>query len=171
MLNRQCQICRKTNDGEAFKTDGSVSSDGVFQPFSINLTTCDYCGNAYIIQDATRRENLRKFYQQEYAFLLGSEEEEPCEITEQAAIPYSDSLVSFLLPHIDNVIHKRILDVGAGKGNFLTALHRKFPKIEKHAIEPSSAFKRLSKISFLKSCQNVFLIHPGMKNALICYRL
>lgn len=157
MHNRKCHICGKINDGEAFKTEGSVSSDSIYQPFSIHLTTCDHCGNTYIIQDAIMRENLRMFYQQEYVFLLGTEAEEPCEITEQAALPYSESLVTFLLPHIDDIIHKRILDVGAGKGNFLNALHNKFPQIEKHAIEPSSAaFNRLSKLSFLKSCQNAF---------------
>lgn len=156
MFDKQCQICGKANDGAIFKTDSSVSSDGVFQPYSINLATCDLCGNTYIIQDVTMHENLRKFYQQEYAFLLGSEEEEPCEITDQAALPYSDSIVSFFAPFIDQKIHKNILDIGAGKGNFLTALHRNFPKIEKHAIEPSSSFERLSKASFLKSCQNAF---------------
>ncbi|GAK60663.1 methyltransferase type 12 [Candidatus Vecturithrix granuli] len=156
MNNTQCPICKKYTLAEILKTDGSVSSDGVFQPFSISLTTCEFCGNAHILQDAGMLQHIQKFYQQEYAFLLSSEEEEPCEITEHTARKYSESLVSFFSAYIDCAVHHRILDVGAGKGNFLTALHKKYPSIEKHAIEPGPAYKHLVKHPFLKSAQKNF---------------
>ena len=93
------------------------------------------------------------FYRDDYAFLLESSDIEPTVAENQKK--YSEVLVDFLLPHIGKR-QGNFLDIGAGKGNFLAAVHQLLPELELHAVEPSQAFAKLRALPFLKSARQAF---------------
>lgn len=141
---KSCLVC----GGQASKIDsffhGSVTSDNRFVESDISYSICPECGYLYLDHD--KRVDYGKFYKYDYDFLLDSEDVEPAIDGHK----YSEYIVDIFSDFIIDSDNKKMLDIGAGKGNIIHAFYNKFPEIQYFAVEPSSAFEKLKEKNFLK---------------------
>lgn len=147
-----CCICNnKKFKSISLELGGSISSDERYIQKSVAYFYCEKCG--YIFSTPESRVNIDDFYQKDYQFLLESEEQEPLFIDN--GLKYSEILFNIISPYITN-IYGTFIDIGAGKGNFVEAVHRNIKTLEISAVEPSSAFSHLNRKTFLHGCLNSF---------------
>ena len=62
----------------------------------------------------------------------------------------SSASVKFCKDLIPDNEAKKLIDVGAGKGNILDAINHEFPKIQKYGLEPSRSYLNLKEKKYLK---------------------
>ncbi len=150
--DKACVICGY----EQLATDvlllhGAVTSDERYASgISPIWKRCPRCG---CLMSNSEKFDAEAFYQNEYTLRLDCVDSEPIIVSGQKK--YSEVLADFLFTHIRNQ-HGKFLDIGAGKGNFLTALHQVLPELELHAVEPSQAFGQLRTLTFLKTFRQAF---------------
>ncbi|MFZ8805650.1 MAG: class I SAM-dependent methyltransferase [Candidatus Calescibacterium sp.] len=148
--NDKCLICNAKCHKTDFQTPGCVTSDGKFINSPLSHSYCSNCG--YVFVDFDKRiDNYEKFYKTEYEFLLEGEVEPVLDDKK-----YSDILLEFFQDFLENSPRKTFFDIGAGKGNFIQAVHDKFEKLQKYAIEPGKSFEILKTKTFLKKVYNDF---------------
>lgn len=133
---------------------GSASSDNRYINHPIVHHYCMECG--YIFIDAEVRLNLTSFYRDAYRFLTDSEEIEPVSSQDDNDMKYSNHLVSLFSDYLNNENNKTFFDIGAGKGNFIDAIHNRFPDIKIYALEPSKAYNMLRNKTFVVKHYNTF---------------
>ena len=149
---QSCRICGNSSPTVIpMRLKGGITSDERYIPGASPVwLLCPQCGGLTACDGIL---DLEKFYRDDYAFLLESTEIEPAIAESQKK--YSEVLADFFSPHIG----KRpgtFLDIGAGKGNFLIAMHQAKPELELHAVEPSQSFAKLRQLPFLKTCRQAF---------------
>lgn len=145
-----CPVCGNSplHDVENRLT-GSVTSDHRYLPLVLPYRSCRSCG--YLFRDPDDRIDRQDYYSSEYALMLGSDDAERM-IFDDADVPYSEYLVSFLSGFLTDKPGASCLDIGAGKGGFAAALHREFPQMVISAVEPSRSCEILRKRGFLHRC-------------------
>ncbi len=144
-----CCICGNKTKDVGFNLNSSVSSDARLVNHDISHSYCLQCG--YIFIDNKNRIDYRKFYTNEYDFLLDGDVEPTIGETK-----YSDYLVNFYSEYIQDNHEKTFFDIGSGKGNFINAIYKKFPELQFTALEPSKSFEVLKKKSFIQEMYNEF---------------
>tara|TARA_B100000212_G_scaffold45845_1_gene29609 strand:+ start:26684 stop:27754 length:1071 start_codon:yes stop_codon:yes gene_type:complete len=135
----------------------SVTSDNKFIDKDTRIIFCENCG--YISIDPDYRLDFSKFYQEDYDFLLDQKDLEP----EFLGQSISSASVKFCKDLILDNEDKKLIDVGAGKGNILDAIHQECPKIQKYGLEPSRSYLNLKEKKYLKKTYNEFL-DPSLFN-------
>ena len=152
-MNSKCPICKNEQlEKVSLSTDFSITSDGIFLKEGLQHLLCLKC--AYIFIPLETRLDSVFFYSQKYEYLLGSENEEHIAFNSNST--YSEHLINFIKEELEQKPTGRLIDVGAGKGNLLQALYKKFPKMHYEAIEPSKAFHELKNIEFIQESKNAF---------------
>ena len=149
-MKDKCLVC-KSSDLEVipFESNSSVTSDNRYIETDISHSFCNNCG--YIFVNFDKRVDYEKFYKDDYDFLLKEIDEEPS----LNDIKYSDILVGFYEEFITND-KTTFLDIGAGKGNFLNAIRKRFDNLVLTGLEPSRSFEQLNKLNFIKYKINDF---------------
>ena len=153
----KCLICSSKTFEFPFSFENSISSDTQFFSKQIIHHYCNYCG--YIFIDPEKRLDYDSFYKLDYDFLLEGEIEPVLESKK-----YSDYLVDFYEPFINDKPEKKFFDIGAGKGNLLEAFFAKFPKLHYTALEPSKAYNLLKKKKFISKTFNSFYNSNNFKD-------
>ncbi|MBO4646829.1 MAG: class I SAM-dependent methyltransferase [Lentisphaeria bacterium] len=150
--SQSCRICGGSRPiSIPMQLRGGITSDERYLPgISPAWLFCPRCG---ALTAAGGIPDIEAFYRDDYAFLLESTDIEPAVAESQKK--YSEVLADLFLPHIGKR-QGTLLDIGAGKGNFLIAMHQVLPDLELHAVEPSQAFAKLRAIPFLKSARQAF---------------
>ncbi|MCB0330566.1 MAG: class I SAM-dependent methyltransferase, partial [Bdellovibrionales bacterium] len=118
----------------------------------INHVLCENCG--YVFVPPPLRMKSDAFYRSSYNFLLDGRDDEPIDMSQ--GILYSQRLVQFFGAFLQKSPSGTLLDIGAGKGNFLENVHISFPNIDLYALEPSKSFSQLAEKPFLKGAWNEF---------------
>lgn len=154
MPGHQCPICLGKAVAEIVSNlTGSVTSDSRYLDFCPVYNHCENCGHIY--RDADDRIDNAEFYTQNYELMLDSETIEPMTYDEKESL-HSDYLVSFIAEYLRDDEKTTFLDIGAGKGNFVAALHESFPRMTISAVEPSKSFHFLKEKRYLRECHNAF---------------
>lgn len=163
----ECAICDQgllkrvdlTLEVSVFSDNHSIKTPSI-------LKHCSECG--YICSLITH--DYEDFYSSNYDFLLEDEDEEPVLFNDESNVrKYSENLVQFFAPCLTSGEKRSFLDIGAGKGNFLKAMHERFLEFDYHAIEPSKSYQPLSKIPFLKSHSKSFFASNLFPKSLFDY--
>lgn len=161
--NAKCCMCDTNSETLVFNFKNSVTSDNRFVKIDISYSYCKKCD--YIFIDHDKRIDLEKFYKDDYDFLLDNDEVEP----EIDGIKYSEYLVSFFSEYLEDNKNKKILDIGAGKGNLLESFYKRFENLNYFAVEPSNAFFKLNKKSFITEKFHGFFNENIFKNIMFDY--
>lgn len=161
--NAKCCICNTNAEKLVFDFKNSVTSDNRFVNYDISYSYCKQCDYIFINHD--KRIDLEKFYKDDYDFLLDNDEVEP----EIDGIKYSEYLVSFFSEYLENNNTKKILDIGAGKGNLLESFYKRFENLKYFAVEPSNAFLKLNKKPFITEKFHGFFNKSIFKNVKFDY--
>jgi len=149
-----CPVCSYPETHNiSYPFTGSVTSDFRYLDFSASYHHCEECG--YIYREMDKRIDHSKYYTHTYQLMLDAEDTEKM-MFEENETKYSDYLISFMEEFITNKKNKKLLDIGAGKGNFVISFHNKFPEVEISALEPSKSYQLLNKNKFLIHCHNTF---------------
>jgi len=148
-MDKLCCICANRVKSVDFDLNNSISSDAKLINHAISHSYCDKCG--YIFIDMKNRVDYQKFYTDEYDFLLDGDVEPTI-----GEIKYSEYLVEFYSEYIQKSKEKTFFDIGAGKGNFISAVYKRFPKVTYSALEPSKSFEVLKKKDFISELNNDF---------------
>ena len=158
-----CKICNNTNINKVdLELNNSISSDNKFYNHDIIHFFCKNCGSIFISEESQIEYDT--FYSNNYDFLTDTEDEEPVVIENNETTKYCDRLIEIFHEYIHNSTKKSFLDIGAGKGNFINALHNRFTAIQCHALEPSKSYSLLKNKTFLKSHHNKFFTPENFKN-------
>lgn len=154
MTTYACPLCLTTAATEiASSLTGSVTSDYRYCDFALTYKHCAHCG--YIYRDRDDRIDNAGYYENDYELSLDTEESERM-IFDGEGSTYSDYLVSFFAEFVHKPQEKTCLDIGAGKGNFVSSLHRLFPEMGISAIEPSKSYQVLQNKKYLRQVYNTF---------------
>jgi len=162
-----CPVCL-ANSGGAVETglNGSVTSDGRYIGHIPLYDYCRKCG--YIYRDRRDTLDFDKFYREEYTLLSGEQGMERL-LYEDGGLAYAGYLVDFFADFLENSDKKKFLDIGAGKGNVVGALHARFPEIRISAVEPGKAFAVLKDNKFLDEARNSFFSSRAFNGAVFDY--
>lgn len=154
MTTDTCPLClTAAATAIASSLNGSVTSDYRYFGFALTYKHCAHCG--YIYRDRDDRIDNASYYENDYELALDTEESERM-IFDGEGSTYSDYLVSFLAACVRQPQGKTCLDIGAGKGNFVSSLHRAFPEMGISAIEPSRSYQVLQNKKYLRHAYNAF---------------
>lgn len=149
---QMCLLCFSSVKPIGFKSKYSVTSDAKFINKPLSHLFCERCG--YIFVNIENRVNYKKFYEESYHFLMGSDEIEPV----LDNYKYSKFLLDFCREYLESDSYKieTYLDIGAGKGNLVQTFFDYNPDLKISALEPSKAYAKLREKDFLNSAYNSF---------------
>lgn len=152
-----CRVCGTGMRSFPAFIDGTVSTDFQFAKKSLAFEFCENCGQVQMSEAS--RLDVEKFYEESYQHLTDNEFIE----TVVAGVGVSQHSVEFFGRFIKNDSNKSFFDIGAGKGNYISAFHKTFPNLEYHGLEPSPSFDQLKEKSFIKKTYRAFFEAKNFK--------
>ena len=131
-----CPVCNREYS-EQFKYLNCEGFDDSYLYKDIYIHKCKNCGHMFNVLGAKELQNLKKYYEEEYApSNLSSKDksgDRPGSYNVHSVVRY-EQLYNFILPYIKE--DSRILDVGCALGGFLKFLKNKRNYTNLYGIEP-----------------------------------
>ena len=144
-----CPICEKNNTEQIFKKlKNSVSSDSILIDKEISNVICKLCG--HIFNEFGSRNQAIEFFTTDYKLHEETENAEFKFFSDGISKTHQDIRMSLLENNLELQSSGKILDIGCGKGNFLSAFSKKFPKWELYGIEISKSACEIAKKTISK---------------------
>jgi 2-polyprenyl-3-methyl-5-hydroxy-6-metoxy-1,4-benzoquinol methylase len=169
-----CPFCASTAveglfpvyDGRCITSDMKVVADA-----SIRNAICRDCGS--IFNGAGVRGKTEDFYRDAYSLRMQSTTAKNVNFSSGAAVPLADLQLDFLrqaLSDQSRTVPARLLEIGAGKGEFLSRSLPEWPDCEATGIEPSSAADilaaRLPQLAVHRASYQSF-VKPGLFDVIV----
>lgn len=139
-----CPVCKAGNtEGYYLSYTGTcITSDMMVLPDSeVNNRLCTACG--LIFNSAGTRGNTSDFYKNTYSLMLRSESAAIQSFSGPAPITQAERTYQILCEMIALPERGRLLEAGAGKGEFLAYFSKDFPEWSLSAFEPSASYEVL----------------------------
>jgi len=151
MLNARCPCCNSENLSQIYPafTGTCITSDMEILPkASIDNHQCLACG---LIFNATgTRGHGEEFYRESYSLMMKDPDASIQSFAGANPVSQAERTHQILREMTSLPEHGRILEAGAGKGDFLTYFAKDFAAWDVHALELSGAFETL-KMRFPKA--------------------
>lgn len=144
MLNSNCPCCNSKETSQAYPSFSGtcITSDMMILPdASIANRQCQSCG--LIFNAAGTRGRGEAFYRDSYSLMMKSPEASIQSFAGPAPISQAERTHQILREMTPLPAKGRVLEAGAGKGDFLSYFVKESEGWEVHAFEPSSAFETL----------------------------
>ena len=131
-----CPVCEFSDISLILDFSQSVTSDShlVFSP--VHNRFCKVCG--FIFNASGVRGQEESFYSDKYNLLVDAPDAEFMYESNRGRSGINDEMVDFIKEHLNLPQRGHLLEIGSGKGVFLTRFHRAFPKWQIAAVEPSA---------------------------------
>lgn len=138
----KCTICASENMESLVEFRTSVSSDSHPVNSGVINSLCGCCGA--VLNIAGTRGNEAAFYAEKYKLLADSAAAEFTYAVDLSANArgVNDEMIDFLISRLELPATGRLLEVGCGKGVFLSKFQQRFAGWSLSAVEPSANAQR-----------------------------
>jgi 2-polyprenyl-3-methyl-5-hydroxy-6-metoxy-1,4-benzoquinol methylase len=146
----QCTICKNNDFEQVYRIlENSITSDSLFIDKKISNLICKSCG--HVFNEYGSRNETIDFFSTKYKL---HEETKDAEFkffsNDGKSITHQDIRLSLLKNNTQLPITGKILDLGCGKGNFLSAFSKKYPHWEIYGVEISDSACNIAKNNISK---------------------
>lgn len=141
-----CPVCNSSNSKQLYPnfTGTCITSDmQVIKNVRNDNYICRNCG--LIFNARGTRDFTGEFYKKTYKFLLSDENASSKNFCGSEPISHSELTLNKLNEMVSIPESGTMLEIGAGKGEFLEYFTKQYPHWETYAIEPTDAYKILTK--------------------------
>lgn len=157
----KCFICSSDDVEQVFKKlTHSVTSDSEMIQKEVSNMICKNCGN--IFNESGARNNVGVFYSDSYKLMSESSESESKFYSQDMEVSHSDWRLNILFDTLKLSETGNVLDIGCGKGNFLSAFSQKFSKWSINGIEASRNALSFAKKKLLNADLREGLFRNGL---------
>lgn len=134
-----CNICEKPFDLPLYTSPSNLSINSIGKQFqgTTRVFFCDHCGHLQTME----LEDPKKFYSEDYNFLIAEEEEDQLyTVIDGKTVYRQDHQLATLIGKLAIPNHSRILDYGCGKGAFAKKLVSIRPDLEPFLFDVSEVY-------------------------------
>lgn len=157
-LPLSCPICRSDDIENVSHYEESVTSDSIPMQAGVDNRICRRCGFVFNVSGV--RGNEEDFYTSTYNLLADEIDAEFEYETAAGRQGINAEMVQFIQEQLDLPRRGRLLEIGSGKGIFLSTFLNKFADWEVSVVEPSAKAKR-----FLRTKLPNVLVHDSYEAA------
>ena len=130
----KCPICLSESNEKIYKKlSKGVTSDSNFIESAISNVICQDCGNVF--NESGSRKKTGDFYSDDYKLMNQSSNAETKFFSSNENVFHSKLRINALMENVELPDIGNILDIGCGKGNFLSEFSKQFPKWKLHGLE------------------------------------